>query len=132
MFRNCMFCSLQSHLSNKVDLNPNNMSTPPIAVTPAATPETPEDIEDKNLSWLFNFKLEDLPHLSPEAKRKQVPKNAGPTGAGGPVGSTVHAAISQLEPEPGLDQSTAIEEDDMNVAENVTIENSTAAAAAKV
>ncbi|XP_065090469.1 forkhead box protein P1-B-like [Ochlerotatus camptorhynchus] len=100
-------------------------------VPPAATPETPEDIEDKNLSWLFNFKLEDLPHLSPEAKRKQAPKNVGPTG-GGTVGCSVHAAISQLESEPGLDQTTAIEEDDMNVAENVTIENSTAAAAAKV
>nr|XP_029734210.1 fork head domain transcription factor slp2-like [Aedes albopictus] len=100
-------------------------------VTPAATPETPEDIEDKNLSWLFNFKLEDLPHLSPEAKRKQAPKH-GPTATSTPLSTTTATGLvgSHLESDPSLiDQSTAIEEDDLNVAENVTIENSAAAAA---
>ncbi|KXJ79036.1 hypothetical protein RP20_CCG002655, partial [Aedes albopictus] len=95
------------------------------------TPETPEDIEDKNLSWLFNFKLEDLPHLSPEAKRKQAPKH-GPTATSTPLSTTTATGLvgSHLESDPSLiDQSTAIEEDDLNVAENVTIENSAAAAA---
>ncbi|XP_058819709.1 uncharacterized protein LOC131682334 [Topomyia yanbarensis] len=106
-------------------------------VPPAVNPETPEDIEDKNLSWLFNFKLEDLPHLSPEAKRRQAPRNAGTShnsNAAGPSSSTC-AAAGQTDPEQGLDPSTAttataaaaIEEDDMNVAENVTIENTNAA-----
>ncbi|XP_062542791.1 uncharacterized protein LOC134210645 isoform X1 [Armigeres subalbatus] len=103
----------------------------------AITPEIPEDIEDKNLSWLFNFKLEDLPHLSPEAKRKQAPKNGtGPT-SGGPSATSTSATStitgplsSHLESDSALDQAAAIEEDDMNVAENVTIENSAAAASA--
>lgn len=28
-----------------------------------------DDSEDKNLSWLYNFKLNELPHLSPEVNR---------------------------------------------------------------
>lgn len=28
--------------------------------------------EDKNLSWLFNFRLDELPHLSPEVNRSAV------------------------------------------------------------
>lgn len=31
-----------------------------------------EDYEDKNLSWLFNFKLDELPHLSPEVNRSGI------------------------------------------------------------
>ena len=69
----------------------------------SVTESPSEDLEDKNLSWLFNFKLDDLPHLSPEAKRRQLPKT------------------NEL-----ILDSTPIEEDDLNVAENVTNENSTA------
>ncbi|XP_038105073.1 uncharacterized protein LOC6039036 isoform X1 [Culex quinquefasciatus] len=105
------------------------------AVAPAGTPETPEDIEDKNLSWLFNFKLEDLPHLSPEAKRKQAPKNGNAsssstsTSTGGLHSNGMcPAPESELE-HGGVSGVAAIEEDDLMVAENVTIENSTAAAA---
>lgn len=32
-----------------------------------------EDLEDKNLSWLFNFKLDELPHLSPEVSHRAAP-----------------------------------------------------------
>ncbi|XP_055523350.1 uncharacterized protein LOC129717466 [Wyeomyia smithii] len=110
-------------------------------VPPSATPETPEDIEDKNLSWLFNFKLEDLPHLSPEAKRKQGPKNATvSSGHGVPplalsvgLAAPLHGQLTESEL-VGLDPATiasAIEEDDMNVAENVTIENSSVAKVTK-
>lgn len=31
-----------------------------------------EDLEDKNLSWLFNFKLDELPHLSPEVSHRTI------------------------------------------------------------
>ncbi|EAT38641.1 AAEL009489-PA [Aedes aegypti] len=103
-------------------------------IQPPVTPEAPEDIEDKNLSWLFNFKLEDLPHLSPEAKRKQAPKNGTGPSSGGPTATSTSTSTTalgvHLESDSGLDQTTAIEEDDMNVAENVTIENSAAAASA--
>ncbi|CRK98613.1 CLUMA_CG012021, isoform A [Clunio marinus] len=34
-----------------------------------------EDNEDKNLSWLFNFKLDDIANLSPEIKRKRTNNN---------------------------------------------------------
>ncbi|XP_058443624.1 uncharacterized protein LOC131425616 [Malaya genurostris] len=97
-------------------------------VLPAATPETPEDIEDKNLSWLFNFKLEDLPHLSPEAKRKQGPRNVGSGHSGNAAASSSAAQVGITDLEHRPDSVTvggggAIEEDDINVAENVTIEN---------
>lgn len=35
-----------------------------------------EDLEDKNLSWLFNFKLDELPHLSPEVSHRAVTSTA--------------------------------------------------------
>ncbi|XP_058127593.1 transcription factor mef2A-like [Anopheles ziemanni] len=85
------------------------------------TPDTPEDC--KNLSWLLNFKLDDIPNLSPRSNRKQRSKsNAagggqsqsaadGSTGGNGSLGSD-HGAV-------------AIEEGDLNVGENVTIESST-------
>ncbi|XP_055603444.1 uncharacterized protein LOC129751763 isoform X2 [Uranotaenia lowii] len=106
----------------------------------SGTPETPEDIEDKNLSWLFNFKLEDLPHLSPEAKRKQAPRNSVPVGSASASSSTAgnvsltpaaaamgiqsldHHPVEVAAEHPSL--PVLIEEDEMSaVAENVTIEN---------
>lgn len=66
-----------------------------------------EDADDKNLSWLLNFKLDELPHLSPEAKRKAM--NSSNTDANG-------------------QEKTCFEEDDTNVAENIVIENSSAKA----
>ncbi|KAL5275680.1 hypothetical protein ACFFRR_001492 [Megaselia abdita] len=33
------------------------------------------DFEDKNLSWLFNFKLDELPHLSPEIRTARAQQN---------------------------------------------------------
>lgn len=37
-----------------------------------------EDLEDKNLSWLFNFKLDELPHLSPEVSHRSTAGNGQP------------------------------------------------------
>lgn len=31
-----------------------------------------DDSEDKSLSWLYNFKLNELPHLSPEVNRART------------------------------------------------------------
>lgn len=31
-----------------------------------------DDSEDKNLSWLYNYKLSELPHLSPEVNRSRT------------------------------------------------------------
>lgn len=33
---------------------------------------THDDSEDKNLSWLYNYKLNELPHLSPEVNRSRT------------------------------------------------------------
>lgn len=39
------------------------------------SPENETDFEDKNLSWLFNFKLDELPHLSPEIRTARAQQN---------------------------------------------------------
>uniref|UniRef100_A0A182N006 Fork-head domain-containing protein n=1 Tax=Anopheles dirus TaxID=7168 RepID=A0A182N006_9DIPT len=100
------------------------------------TPDTPEDC--KNLSWLLNFKLDDIPNLSPRSNRKQRSK-AFATGGGGPGttestgggggggGSNGGGGVngtgsgSTLAGDSG---TVAIEEGDLNVGENVTIESS--------
>ncbi|XP_037047495.1 forkhead box protein N3-like isoform X2 [Bradysia coprophila] len=64
-----------------------------------------EDCEDKNLSWLFNYKLDDLPHLSPEVNRSRTE-----------TGLKVDEIIQEAT-------STEVDESDMVVAENVVIEN---------
>lgn len=63
-----------------------------------------EDADDKNLSWLLNFKLDELPHLSPEAKRK---------------------AMNSSNIGQNAQDKPCFEEDDTNVAENIVIENNT-------
>lgn len=46
---------------------------PPPATTVHSHRQTAaEDLEDRNLSWLFNFKLDELPHLSPEVTAATV------------------------------------------------------------
>lgn len=88
-----------------------------------------EDNEDKNLSWLFNFKLDDIANLSPEIKRKRTSTNH-------------HQQHQQIENQqqqnyynPSQHQQTYDEsnhqrsakdpciEDDLNVAENIVISN---------
>jgi len=64
-----------------------------------------EDCEDKNLSWLFNYKLDDLPHLSPEV-------NLSRTETGLKVDEIIQEATA-----------TEVDDSDMVVAENVVIEN---------
>lgn len=60
-------------------------------------------MEDKNLSWLINYKLDELPHLSPEAKRKVLNDKANEV--------------------QGYEKTHF--EDETNVAENVVIEHIT-------
>lgn len=64
-----------------------------------------EDSEDKNLSWLFNYKLDELPHLSPEVNRCRTE-----------TGIKVDEIIQEAT-------ATEIEDCDMIVAENVVVEN---------
>lgn len=66
-------------------------------------------MEDRNLSWLINYKLDELPHLSPEAKRKALGDNKTASG------------------ELHVYDKPHFEVDDTNVAENVTIEHITRA-----
>lgn len=51
---------MQKYLKEKVNNNFNYLS---ITATPI------DDSDDKNLSWLFNYKLNQLPHLSPDVNR---------------------------------------------------------------
>lgn len=63
-----------------------------------------EDLEDKNLSWLFNFKLDELPHLSPEVNRSR---------------SNTGKKVDQI-----IQEATAgVEGDDLNIGENLIVEN---------
>ncbi|GAB0091388.1 uncharacterized protein DMENIID0001_062270 [Sergentomyia squamirostris] len=72
---------------------------------------TSEDLEDKNLSWLFNFKLDELPHLSPEVNRSASTV---------PVRS--HTSTKKID-EIIQEATAGIDEDEINVAENVIVEN---------
>uniref|UniRef100_A0AAG5DCY5 Fork-head domain-containing protein n=1 Tax=Anopheles atroparvus TaxID=41427 RepID=A0AAG5DCY5_ANOAO len=88
------------------------------------TPDTPEDC--KNLSWLLNFKLDDIPNLSPRSNRKQRSKSnatGGGGGQGGP-GTGPDGAAGGNASVGGDHGAVAIEEGDLNVGENVTIESS--------
>uniref|UniRef100_A0A182YQ45 Uncharacterized protein n=1 Tax=Anopheles stephensi TaxID=30069 RepID=A0A182YQ45_ANOST len=97
----------------------NGMKTPERLAS--QTPDTPEDC--KNLSWLLNFKLDDIPNLSPRSNRKQRSKAfAAGTGPGTASQEGVGGGGSgSLGGESG---TVAIEEGDLNVGENVTIESS--------
>ncbi|XP_035793491.1 uncharacterized protein LOC118467267 [Anopheles albimanus] len=102
----------------------------------AQTPEAPEDC--KNLSWLLNFKLDDLPNLSPRSNRKQKAKLsasgatgpgdganvAGTTVATGTTAGGVHVGTGGGGADQQHHVAVAIEEGDLNVGENVTIESS--------
>lgn len=45
--------------------------------------EFAEDLEDRNLSWLFNFKLDELPHLSPEVSHRNTARTSASSSATG-------------------------------------------------
>uniref|UniRef100_A0A182P7V0 Fork-head domain-containing protein n=1 Tax=Anopheles epiroticus TaxID=199890 RepID=A0A182P7V0_9DIPT len=102
----------------------NGMKTPERLAS--QTPDTPEDC--KNLSWLLNFKLDDIPNLSPRSNRKQRSKAFGPGTGTGTASNQDGANSGGSGAGPGSlggDSGTvAIEEGDLNVGENVTIESS--------
>jgi hypothetical protein len=84
-----------------------------------------EDNEDKNLSWLFNFKLDDIANLSPEIKRKRTNTNHQQQ----PVETQQQQNFynpSQQQFDDSNQQRSAKDpciEDDLNVAENIVISN---------
>lgn len=104
-----------------------------------------EDNEDKNLSWLFNFKLDDIANLSPEIKRKRTNNNNNSSSNSShnhqhhqnnhqshtenqqslnffnnSISSQTH--FEEQQNQPRLSKETCIE-DDLNVAENIVISN---------
>uniref|UniRef100_A0A182SQK9 Fork-head domain-containing protein n=1 Tax=Anopheles maculatus TaxID=74869 RepID=A0A182SQK9_9DIPT len=99
----------------------NGMKTPERLAS--QTPDTPEDC--KNLSWLLNFKLDDIPNLSPRSNRKQRSKAfAAGTGPGTANQEGTGAGSGGSGSLSGESGAVAIEEGDLNVGENVTIESS--------
>jgi hypothetical protein len=89
-----------------------------------------EDNEDKNLSWLFNFKLDEIANLSPEIKRK---RSSHQQHQNNQVENRNHSyyqnngsnSSSQHQPDEIIVQRTKDPciEDDLNVAENIIISN---------
>lgn len=108
------------------------MSFRKIKITNIVSPsDNFEDNEDKNLSWLFNFKLDEIANLSPEIKRKRTNTNHQ------------HHQHQQIESSPQqqnyynptqhqsydegsqrLAKDPCIE-DDLNVAENIIVISNT-------
>lgn len=96
-----------------------------------ASTDMVEDTEDKNLSWLFNFKLDDIANLSPEIKRKRTTtssnsnssQNSGSQQQHENPHQTPHNNYQQQLEEITQQQQQLVEDDELNVAENVVISN---------
>jgi hypothetical protein len=94
-----------------------------------------EDNEDKNLSWLFNFKLDEIANLSPEIKRKRTSTNHHQQHQATQQQQQVvenhqqqiYYNPSQQQPYDDTNQQRSAKdpciEDDLNVAENIVISN---------
>lgn len=94
-----------------------------------------EDNEDKNLSWLFNFKLDEIANLSPEIKRKRTNTNHHQTSQQNhhhvdtqhqQQQTFYNPSLQQQQFDDGNQQRSAKDpciEDDLNVAENIVISN---------
>lgn len=90
-----------------------------------------EDNEDKNLSWLFNFKLDEIANLSPEIKRKRTNTNHQQQQHQQQHGENhqqqnYYNSSQQQMYDDGNQQRSAKDpciEDDLNVAENIVISN---------
>jgi hypothetical protein len=92
-----------------------------------------EDNEDKNLSWLFNFKIDEIANLSPEIKRKRSNNNNNNNNNSNNhqhhqqtsiiqqnFSTQQHQQQQQIYDEPKSKDPCI--EDDLNVAENVVID----------
>jgi hypothetical protein len=93
-----------------------------------------EDNEDKNLSWLFNFKLDEIANLSPEIKRKRTNNNSSHHQNNNNNNQHSHtenhnyynnnSASNQQQTSFDENQQRSKDpciEDDLNVAENIVI-----------
>lgn len=93
-----------------------------------------EDNEDKNLSWLFNFKLDEIANLSPEIKRKRTNNNSSHHQNNNQQNHTENHNYYNNNSTSNQQQTSFEEnnqqrskdpciEDDLNVAENIVISN---------
>jgi hypothetical protein len=108
---------------------------------PSRSSDNVEDNEDKNLSWLFNFKLDDIANLSPEIKRKRSNNNSNSNQhhqqqqqqqsqqhVENHQQQNFYNQVQQVHYDDGTLQRSAKDpciEDDLNVAENIVISNVT-------
>lgn len=94
-----------------------------------AAADNVEDNEDKNLSWLFNFKLDEIANLSPEIKRKRTNTNHQQQHVDNHQQNFYNPSQHQQQQQQyddGNQQRSAKDpciEDDLNVAENIVISN---------
>ncbi|XP_055389971.1 protein kinase 4 [Condylostylus longicornis] len=123
--------SIALPIDNQINLN--NQQQNIVEKSASKSSETEADFEDKNLSWLFNFRLDELPHLSPDVQNN--PKA---------VASSLTNPINVSQPNKPINNNKAIqsktgkkvdelikeltaeitEDGDMIIGENIILENS--------
>lgn len=102
-------------------------TSPPLLNFHIVQTDNVEDNEDKNLSWLFNFKLDEIANLSPEIKRKRTNTNHNQHHQHQHVENQQQNYYNPSQSyDDGSQQKLAKDpciEDDLNVAENIVISN---------
>ncbi|XP_055913263.1 uncharacterized protein LOC129946909 [Eupeodes corollae] len=132
--QNLTVFTMQKHSNSNIggDFNPphhprpSNVESNRTAGTGKFNSETESDFEDKNLSWLFNFKLDELPHLSPEVNQIQPPpvvvKNNNLENSTKSQ-TKIQTKTGKKFEELVLEVTSELDANDMIVGENVIVEN---------
>ncbi|XP_055842277.1 uncharacterized protein LOC129909246 [Episyrphus balteatus] len=121
--------AMQKHNSHSGDIQQPSHRTSNSEINRKFHTDTESDFEDKNLSWLFNFKLEELPHLSPEVNQIQssstpvVTKNSSESSTKSQSKSSQTKTVKKFE-ELVMEVTSELDANDMIVGENVVVENS--------
>lgn len=77
-----------------------------------------EDLEDKNLSWLFNFKLDELPHLSPEVSHRSQ-AGAAPNSSVRTSSSSSSNSSSREASQKSQDRRNSVQDSSSTVADSM-------------
>lgn len=81
------------------------------------------DFDDRNLSWLFNFKLDELPHLSPEVNRTSQLSPTSKLHLQNEEHLQQQLRTGRKVDELIMETTADLDESEMSIAENVVVEN---------
>ncbi|CAD7090190.1 unnamed protein product [Hermetia illucens] len=81
------------------------------------------DFDDRNLSWLFNFKLDELPHLSPEVNRTSQLSPTSKLHQQNEEHLQQQLRTGRKVDELIMETTADLDESEMSIAENVVVEN---------